>query len=147
MNLKTFSPEDAKKMLPFLRSIVRDVTEKSAQLKDLRRSIARESGRKARLDPDVVSQGPSTKAQQISEEVQEIEREVEEHRKEIEALGCLLKDAENGVVDFPSFLGSELVYLCWQYDEPDVDHYHGVREGFHHRKPLPAPDLSKPSGH
>ncbi len=50
--------------------------------------------------------------------------------------GCLVKDLDVGLVDFYSVVDGEPVFLCWQYGEPDVSHFHGLNEGFRARKKL-----------
>jgi hypothetical protein len=54
----------------------------------------------------------------------------------IEELGVLVKDLDIGLVDFPTLFRGEEVYLCWRMDESDIDHWHGVNEGFGGRKPI-----------
>jgi hypothetical protein len=54
----------------------------------------------------------------------------------IEEMGVLVKDLDTGLVDFPTLLRGEEVYLCWRMDEGDIDHWHGVNEGFAGRKPI-----------
>ena len=54
----------------------------------------------------------------------------------IEALGCVVKDIDLGLVDFPSMRDDEPIYLCWKLGEPKVAYWHGADEGFSARKPL-----------
>ena len=54
----------------------------------------------------------------------------------IEDLGVLVKDLDIGLVDFPTLFRGEEVYLCWRMDEDDIDHWHGVNEGFKGRRPI-----------
>jgi hypothetical protein len=54
----------------------------------------------------------------------------------IEDLGVLVKDLDIGLVDFPTLFRGEEVYLCWRMDESDIDHWHGVNEGFSGRRPI-----------
>ena len=54
----------------------------------------------------------------------------------IEDLGVLVKDLDIGLVDFPTLFRGEEVYLCWRMDEDDIDHWHGVNEGFSGRRPI-----------
>ncbi len=56
---------------------------------------------------------------------------------EIHSLGCLVKDVDLGLVDFPARLNGEPVLLCWRLGEPRVAYYHGEHEGFRGRKPIP----------
>lgn len=57
---------------------------------------------------------------------------------EIHRFGCLVKDVDLGLVDFPSLINGEPVLLCWRLGEPRVAHYHGEHEGFRGRKPIPG---------
>ena len=56
--------------------------------------------------------------------------------EEIGEIGCLVKDLEMGLVDFPTLFQGEEVYLCWRMDEPDIHFWHGVHEGFGGRKTI-----------
>jgi hypothetical protein len=55
--------------------------------------------------------------------------------------GCLLKDVEQGLVDFYALSGDRLVFLCWRRDEPEVAHWHSLEEGFAGRRRLDASEL------
>lgn len=55
---------------------------------------------------------------------------------QIEASGCVVKDLDIGLVDFPALLGNEEVYLCWKLGEDSIDYWHRVEEGFAGRKPV-----------
>jgi len=54
----------------------------------------------------------------------------------IQATGCLVKDLEMGLLDFPAILNDEEVLLCWKLGEDRIRYYHSVDEGFAGRKPL-----------
>ncbi|MBI4536822.1 MAG: DUF2203 domain-containing protein [candidate division NC10 bacterium] len=55
---------------------------------------------------------------------------------EIESLGCLVKDLDLGLVDFPAKRGEETVLLCWRLGEASIRYWHGTDEGYAGRKPL-----------
>jgi hypothetical protein len=50
--------------------------------------------------------------------------------------GCLIKDLDQGLVDFPTLFRGEEVYLCWKVGEPSIGFWHGTGEGFRGRKPI-----------
>jgi hypothetical protein len=54
----------------------------------------------------------------------------------LEELEVLVRDLERGLVDFPAVVDGREVYLCWQLDEPDITHWHGLESGFAARQPL-----------
>jgi hypothetical protein len=56
--------------------------------------------------------------------------------EEIGEIGCVVKDLDTGLVDFPTLFQGEEVYLCWRMDEPDIQFWHGVHEGFAGRRPI-----------
>jgi len=59
-------------------------------------------------------------------------------------LGCLVKDLEMGLVDFFSTRDDEPIFLCWQFGEPFVAHWHPVDEGFAGRQPLEDVEAEPP---
>ena len=61
---------------------------------------------------------------------------VKDALEQIHALGCLVKDLETGLVDFPAVLRDEDVYLCWRLGEDRIRFYHRQDEGFSSRKPI-----------
>ena len=52
----------------------------------------------------------------------------------IESSGCLLKDLEKGLIDFPALLDGHEVYLCWQRGEPRIEYWHRIEDGFAGRR-------------
>jgi hypothetical protein len=54
--------------------------------------------------------------------------------EKLEETGVVVKDLDIGLVDFPTLYRGEEVYLCWRMDEDDIEHWHGVHEGFAGRK-------------
>jgi len=60
--------------------------------------------------------------------------------EQIQAIGCLVKDLDSGLVDFPSILQDEEVYLCWKLGEDRIRFYHRQDEGFAGRKPIDPED-------
>lgn len=60
-------------------------------------------------------------------------------RRELEdliGLGIVLRDAESGLVDFPSQVEGREVFLCWRLGEDRVAYWHGPEGGFAGRRPL-----------
>jgi hypothetical protein len=51
--------------------------------------------------------------------------------------GLLVKDLDEGLVDFPALRGDEEVLLCWRLGEEEVAFWHTPEDGFAGRKPLP----------
>ncbi len=49
----------------------------------------------------------------------------------------VLRDPATGLIDFPSEIDGDEVFLCWRLGEDSIDYWHGRDEGFDNRKPLP----------
>jgi hypothetical protein len=56
--------------------------------------------------------------------------------RQVQALGAVIKDPTGGLLDFYGRIDDRLVWLCWKYPEPVIDHYHELDAGFSGRKPL-----------
>lgn len=54
----------------------------------------------------------------------------------IQSTGCLIKDLDTGLLDFPAIINNEEVYLCWRLGEERIRFWHRQNEGFAGRKPL-----------
>ena len=61
--------------------------------------------------------------------------EVHSHKAELDRLGVIVKDVEAGVVDFPSQLGAEVVWLSWEQGTDGITHYQRIGEEV--SKPIP----------
>lgn len=91
------------------------------------------------LRPDVwpvlekaVGNGGSRKAGELLE----LFKQFEKLMTELQGYGCELKGLEQGLVDFPAMMHGRQVYLCWQYNEPEIQYWHDVDAGFAGRQPL-----------
>ncbi len=79
-----------------------------------------------------------------AERLQRLAGEITAAVQRINDLGCLVKDLEQGLVDFYSLMDDEPVFLCWQFGEPAVTHWHALDEGFAGRQPIVGVTLRPP---
>jgi hypothetical protein len=56
--------------------------------------------------------------------------------EKVHEFGCLVKDLDVGLIDFPTLFQGEEVYLCWKLGEAGIQFWHGIHEGFRGRKPI-----------
>ena len=54
----------------------------------------------------------------------------------VQEFGCVVKDLDMGLIDFPTLFRGEEVYLCWKLGEAKIAYWHGVDEGFRGRKEI-----------
>jgi len=55
---------------------------------------------------------------------------------QVQQLGCVVKDLDIGLVDFPTRFRGVDVYLCWRMGERAIEFWHGMDEGFRGRKAI-----------
>jgi hypothetical protein len=67
-------------------------------------------------------------------------QQVKSALEQIQSTGCVVKDLEIGLLDFPARLNNKEVFLCWRLGEDRIRFYHGLEEGFAGRKPLDPRD-------
>ncbi len=60
--------------------------------------------------------------------------------EKIHATGCVVKDLDVGLLDFPARLNDEDIYYCWRVGEDHIRFYHRQDEGFAGRKPIDPRD-------
>jgi len=58
----------------------------------------------------------------------------------IQSTGCVVKDLDVGLLDFPARINNQDVYLCWRLGEDRIRFYHGQDEGFSASKPIDPRD-------
>jgi hypothetical protein len=65
---------------------------------------------------------------------------LKEALEKIQSTGCVVKDLDTGLLDFPAIVNNEEVYLCWRLGEERIRFWHRQDEGFSGRKPLDPSD-------
>ena len=66
--------------------------------------------------------------------------QIKEAIDRIHATGCVVKDLDAGLLDFPAIVKNEEVYLCWRVGEDRIRFYHRQDEGFSGRKLIDPED-------
>ena len=69
-----------------------------------------------------------------------VEASIRAALERIHSTGCIVKDLEIGLLDFPARLKGEDVYYCWRLGEDRIRFYHRQDEGFAGRKPIDPRD-------
>ena len=76
-------------------------------------------------------------------ELARVEAEIAEEAKgvaqcvnQIHGLGAQVKDADEGLVDFPALREGVEILLCWKLGEDEIAFWHGLEDGFAGRQPV-----------
>jgi hypothetical protein len=67
---------------------------------------------------------------------------IREALERIQSTGCVVKDLDSGLLDFPARLNDEEIYFCWRMGEDRIRYYHRQDEGFSGRKPIDPRDAN-----
>jgi hypothetical protein len=71
-----------------------------------------------------------------------LEKSVESAVERIHSAGCIVKDLDVGLLDFPARMNNEDIYYCWRVGEDRIRFYHRQDEGFAGRKPIDPRDAN-----
>jgi hypothetical protein len=66
--------------------------------------------------------------------------------EQITSTGCQLKDADMGLLDFPTLYHGKEVYLCWHLGETGINFWHHIEDGYRGRRPIDSEFLSNHRG-
>ena len=72
--------------------------------------------------------------------------QLKEAIEKVHEFGCVVKDLDIGLIDFPTLFRGEEVYLCWKLGEAGIQFWHGVEEGFAGRKKIDQDFLDNHKG-
>jgi hypothetical protein len=126
---RLFTVDEANALIPKLELIMGKLQRHSLVLREQVGEVARVTGQ----DPDDVT---TTQVLDLRPELRSVVEELETLLGEIDACGAHLKGLDLGLVDFPAEMEGEVVLLCWQYGEKEIEYYHPFDGGFAARKPL-----------
>jgi hypothetical protein len=127
-----FTAEEANEALEEVRPLTEELVEHRQELVELQERQVSLTGRIAGNGGNVEPQELQELQERLDEEVAGIARCV----ARIHDLGALVKDLDQGLVDFPARRGGEDVFLCWRVGEEEIGFWHGLEEGFSGRRPL-----------
>lgn len=60
----------------------------------------------------------------------------EQTMEDLGSIGCVVRDLDLGLVDFPALAAGGEVFLCWRVGEDAIGYWHGTTEGYAGRKPV-----------
>ncbi len=141
MSGKYFDRNEANDLLPLIATSLEEARRKKQKLENLRDEIVKVTSRIMALGGSIPPLEVLTRKKAALEELTE---ELTQAVNEIQQTGCVVKDLDVGLVDFPSLRRGEEVYLCWKLGEERVAYWHGLEEGFAGRKPLDDPEPKEP---
>lgn len=128
-----FTPEEANEALEEVRPLTEALVEHRHALVELQ-------ARQVSLTARIAGNGGNVEPHELQEVQERLDEEVAGIARcvaRIHQVGALVKDLDEGLVDFPARREDEEVLLCWHLGEDEVGYWHGIEEGFSGRRPLP----------
>ncbi|MGB8267962.1 MAG: DUF2203 domain-containing protein [Candidatus Velthaea sp.] len=125
--MKLFSPEKANALIPTIAPLVDELWAKRRELAIglLEADPSLRAGRDER-----------TQDLRFTQRFTELKADIVRLINRIEAHGCVVKDLDLGLLDFPALREGHQINLCWKAGETKLAYWHGTDEGFADRKPL-----------
>lgn len=130
---KYFKLQEAQELLPAIGSHLEEARAKKQKVEVLDQELSRAATQITALGGSIPRHAELAKKRA---EHDRLMAELEEALTKIHETGCLVKDLNVGLVDFPTLRQGEEVYLCWKLGEERIEYWHGIHEGFAGRKLL-----------
>lgn len=130
---KFFTLQQAEQILPDVEAAIREAITAKAEYDRLEAERQNVAQRVAILGGVRVDRAQLAEQKNLRETAA---RALQQAVEKIHEFGCLVKDLDIGLIDFPTLFQGEEVYLCWKLGEHGIHFWHGVTEGFRGRKPI-----------
>ena len=128
MPKKYLTIEGAQKQIPKIRKSL-------LKLHNLKKAI--DAILSVRLDPNEIGYEEFIETNtKLNKEYHKISYEFYKEVEKLEKTGCVLKDLEQGLVDFYCKFEKRDIFLCWKLGEDKVKAWHEIDSGFAGRKPI-----------
>lgn len=126
---KLFTIAEANELIPRLEVAIRALQTKVGEFRHRIAELVQLDPALGQLQlPQIIERQP---------QLRESANQMAQAAEKIEIYGCLIKDIDQGLVDFPwEMEEGKVVFLCWQFGEPALIAWHPVDAGFAQRQPL-----------
>jgi len=134
---KLFSLTEAERARRVIEPMLIDAMEGRRQMADLEESLSAIANRIQIMGGVTIDYDGAAR---MRADLNRVVAKVKDALDQIQATGCIVKDLDTGLLDFPSVIKNEEVYLCWRLGEDRIRFYHRQDEGFAGRKPIDPED-------
>ena len=130
---KLFTVEEVNKLLPEIKTIIDEFKDRKKIFFELKEEV---------FELTEIVDSEEYRSEELSNKeriLMATSKEIENLFEEIAELGCIVKDIDNGLVDFISIFQGKKVFLCWKQGEDNVSWYHDMHTGFSGRLKIEDP--------
>jgi hypothetical protein len=143
MSDRYFDRDEAEELLPMIATALLVAREQKQEMDRLDRDLSQAAAKIMMLGGWLPPHRELAEKRLLREQAKE---KIAQAINEIHETGCVVKDLDEGLVDFPTLRDGEEAYLCWKLGEEHIGYWHGLTEGFAGRKPLEDDGLEEPPG-
>jgi hypothetical protein len=130
---RRFTLEEAERLLPEIEKSIREAISSKSEFEEVETALRSVNQRVIMLGGVLVDRSAvyqnRLRRDQSAERLKTVIQKIQES-------GCLIKDLDLGLIDFPTLFRGDEVYLCWKLGETGIGFWHGTQEGFAGRKPI-----------
>ena len=130
---RRFTLAEAQSLIPRVERLLRDAIERKGEYEEAQQQLRRFQERLTMAGGVVVDRERAMNLRKASERTT---ARLKAALAEVQETGCLVKDLDIGLIDFPTTFRGVEVYLCWKLGEDTIAYWHGVDEGFRGRKAI-----------
>jgi hypothetical protein len=130
---RRFTLAEAKGLLPTVGRLLREAVALKGELEQAERQMQALAGQITLMGGMVVDR---SRVRNAREQRDKSAAQLREALEGVQETGCVVKDLDMGLIDFPTLYRGREVYLCWKLGEGTIEFWHGVEEGFAGRKPI-----------
>lgn len=128
-----FSLEDANKMLPYVNDVLKQL---QGIKKDIVRIVQHIEEQGINFEELFAKQNLTEQEMQYRGKLEELGDQINSLIYDVQEKGAIIKDIEEGLVDFYAKIEGQDAFLCWKQGEGEIQNWHGAQEGFDGRKSL-----------
>jgi len=130
---RLFNRKEAEQLISVIEPLLLDAASKKKQMEEVDKEFSQVQNRIMVYGGIVPPYGHLAGRRQ---ERDKLVAAIKEAVERIEETGCVVKDLDVGLIDFPTLIDDETVYLCWKLGEKRIFYWHRMDEGFARRKPI-----------
>ena len=125
---KYFTVESAEKQIPKIKKYI-------LKIQNLKKMI--DAILSVRIDPKEIGFDEFLETNtKLNKEYHALSYKFYSELEKLEKIGCLLKDLEQGLIDFYSRFEGREIFLCWHVGEEKIKAWHELDAGFSGRQPI-----------
>ena len=133
MSSKYFSRHEAEQLLPLIEGFLKQAQEHKQAVDAAQTELTNAASRIMVLGGSYPSYSDLVRKKA---ERDHASASIVETITKIQETGCLVKDIDAGLIDFPSLIEGQEAFLCWKQGERRIEFWHGLEDGFAGRRRL-----------